>query len=58
MFNKIKEKYGKLDILINNAGRTFNTQFKDITEETIARDINTKFNICNSMFKICYRFNE
>ncbi len=41
MFNKIKEKYGKLDILINNAGRTFNTQFKDITEETIARDINT-----------------
>lgn len=41
MFNKIKEKYGKLDILINNAGRTFNTPFKDITEETITRDINT-----------------
>ncbi len=41
MFNKIKEKYGKLDILINNAGRTFNTLFKDITEETITRDINT-----------------
>lgn len=41
MFNQIKEKYGKLDILINNAGRTFNIPFKDITEETITRDINT-----------------
>lgn len=41
MFSKIKEKYGKLDILINNAGRTFNISFKDISEETITRDINT-----------------
>lgn len=41
MFNQIKEKYGKLDILINNAGRTFNIPFKDITKETITRDINT-----------------
>ncbi len=41
MFNKIKEKYGKLDILINNAGRTFNVPFNEITEETITRDINT-----------------
>ena len=41
MFNIIKEKYGKLDILINNAGRTFNIPFKEITEETITRDINT-----------------
>ena len=41
LFSKIKEKYGKLDILINNAGRTFNIPFKDITEETITRDINT-----------------
>lgn len=41
MFNKIKDKYGKIDILINNAGRTFNTPFKEITEESITRDINT-----------------
>lgn len=41
MFNKIKEKYGKLDILIKNAGRTFNIPFKEVTEETITRDINT-----------------
>ena len=41
LFSKIKEKYGKLDILINNAGRTFNIPFKDITEETITRDIKT-----------------
>ncbi|MCI8759907.1 MAG: SDR family oxidoreductase [Clostridia bacterium] len=41
IFNQIKEKYGKLDILINNAGRTFNIPFKEITEESIARDINT-----------------
>ena len=41
MFNKIKEKYGKLDILINNAWRTFNIPFKEVTEETITRDINT-----------------
>ena len=41
MFSIIKEKYGKLDILINNAGRTFNIPFKDITEETITKDLNT-----------------
>lgn len=41
MFDKIKEKYGKLDILINNAGRTFNIPFNEITEESITRDINT-----------------
>ena len=41
LFNKIYEKYGKLDILINNAGRTFNIPFDEITEETITRDINT-----------------
>ena len=41
MFEKIKEKYGKLDILINNAGRTFNVLFDEITEETISRDIAT-----------------
>lgn len=41
MFEEIKDKYGKLDILINNAGRTFNTPFSEITEESITRDINT-----------------
>lgn len=41
MFKQIKQKYGKLDILVNNAGRTFNIPFEEITEETIARDMNT-----------------
>lgn len=41
MFNLIAEKYGKLDILINNAGRTFNVSFDEITAESIVKDINT-----------------
>ncbi len=41
LFSTIKEKYGVLDVLVNNAGRTFNIAFEDITEETFLRDIQT-----------------
>jgi len=41
VFEEIKSRFGKLDILINNAGRTFNIAFKDLTEETIRRDLDT-----------------
>lgn len=41
LFEFVSEKYGALDILINNAGRTFNVAFKDVSEETLMRDIQT-----------------
>lgn len=41
LFLKIKEEYGSIDILINNAGRTFNVPFEEISEETLTNDIQT-----------------
>ena len=41
IFREIGERFGRLDILINNAGRTFNIAFQDLTEETIRRDLDT-----------------
>lgn len=41
MFQEIRTRFGKLDILINNAGRTFNVSFSELTEETIRRDLDT-----------------
>lgn len=52
MFNKIKGMYGKLDILINNAGRAFNIPFKEITQETVIRDLNT--NLTSAM--LCSKY--
>ena len=40
-FSEIKNKYDSIDILINNAGRTFNVPFEEITQETLINDINT-----------------
>lgn len=39
LFEKVRDQYGALDILINNAGRTYNIAFGDITENTFRRDI-------------------
>ena len=52
MFDVIQKKYGKLDILINNAGRAFNIPFKEITEETITKDLNT--NLMSAM--LCAKY--
>lgn len=41
MFQEIQTRFGKLDILINNAGRTFNVAFSELTEKTIRRDLDT-----------------
>ncbi len=50
MFDIIKEKYGKIDVVINNAGISQQKLFTDITEAEWDRmfDINIKgmFNIC------------
>lgn len=39
LFEKVKERYGKLDILVNNAGRTFNVPFDKIDQSSFSRDI-------------------
>lgn len=39
LFDAIQKRYGRLDILINNAGRTFQVPFMQMTEETIIRDL-------------------
>lgn len=39
LFQKVRGQYGALDILINNAGRTYSIGFRDITEETLRRDL-------------------
>ena len=52
LFEFAAEKYGVLDILINNAGRTFNVAFKDITEESLMRDIQT--NLMSSILSTKY----
>ncbi len=39
-FNKVIEKYGRIDILINNAGISSSTKLNDYTEEEIDKIIN------------------
>ncbi len=43
-FDKVAEKYGKIDILINNAGVSESTPFTEYTEETFSKvmDLNIK----------------
>ena len=43
LFDKIKDKYGKLDILVNNAGKSTNTPFESINKETIKDDLDSNF---------------
>lgn len=52
LFGKIRERFGRLDILINNAGRTFNVTFQNMTEESILRDLET--NLVSTM--LCSRY--
>jgi 3-oxoacyl-[acyl-carrier protein] reductase len=41
LFDEVAVKYGHLDVLINNAGRTFNVAFEDINAESLANDLDT-----------------
>lgn len=41
LFAKIEKRYGHLDVLVNNAGRTFNVAFEKLTEESLLQDIQT-----------------
>lgn len=41
LFEKIENKYSHLDVLVNNAGRTFNVGFDDLSEESLLQDIKT-----------------
>lgn len=41
LFEKVEKQYGYLDVLVNNAGRTFNIDFEDLTEESLLRDVQT-----------------
>lgn len=43
LFEKIKNKYGKLDILVNNAGKAYGREFKNITQDIINSDIDLNF---------------
>lgn len=52
LFEKIEQVYGHLDILINNAGRTFQVSFDKMTEESIHQDLNT--NLVSAM--MCSRY--
>ncbi len=39
LFELVQKEYGRLDILINNAGRTFNVGFRDLTGDSLRRDL-------------------
>lgn len=38
LFEKIKNSYGKIDVLINNVGRTYPVSFDSLTQESLEQD--------------------
>ena len=52
LFEIIKRDTYNLDILINNAGRTFNVEFEDISEKSIKRDL--EINLISTM--LCSKY--
>lgn len=43
LFEIISNYYSKIDILVNNVGHSFSTDFNDISEETLIRDLRCNF---------------
>ena len=41
LFNHVEKDFGAIDILINNAGRTFNVPFEQIGEDSFLNDVET-----------------
>lgn len=39
LFEEIKKHYSRIDILVNNVGHSYSTNFGELSEETIIRDI-------------------
>ena len=52
LFGFVQKEYGRLDILINNAGRTFNVGFEELTEESLRRDLDV--NLMSTM--LCSKY--
>ncbi len=56
IIKKIKEKYGKIDILINNAGISDNKKITETTSEDFASimdlNVNAMFNMCKAVVPI------
>ena len=49
---RILSEQGRIDVLINNAGRTFNVEFEDISEKSIKRDL--EINLISTM--LCSKY--
>lgn len=43
LFDKVSKHYTHIDILVNNVGHSFSTEFEDLSEETILRDLKCNF---------------
>lgn len=43
LFQQVSNNFTKIDVLVNNAGRTYNVEFDDISQETIDKDMSTNF---------------
>ena len=43
LFDEIARHYSQIDILVNNVGHSFSTNFEDIAEDTLLRDLRCNF---------------
>ncbi|MFC3120165.1 SDR family NAD(P)-dependent oxidoreductase [Agaribacter flavus] len=53
LINELEEKYGGVDILINNAGFTFRAVVEDVSEEDRLLQMNTNFRAPMELTRLC-----